>query len=284
MDLKKSLGRFFKCSWVAIVRTVEHDGVEHAGYMSFMVLFSLFPFLVFFLVVTSLVGASDIGQNFMTLLADSLPDNTGLIFKRRIQEMIQAPPQSLMTLAIFGSIWTASSFVEGLRTILNRVYHISSPPPYITRRVMSILQFFMITLFISIAMFLLVIIPIGLRKIPALSMFFDMGGAIMEYWRYVLIFLSLLFTVSSLYFMIPNARMKFSETLPGALYTVILWMICGHYLSRYIIYYNQLSIIYGSLGSIIITMLFFYIINMLFIYGAVFNYLYHKKPEKMEIA
>lgn len=282
MDIKKSLAKFFRISWISIVRTIEHDGVEHAGYMSFMVLFSLFPFLVFFLVMTSLLGASELGQNFMTLLANSLPDNTSLIFKRRIHEMMQVPPQSLMTLAIFGSIWTASSFVEGLRTILNRVYHINSPPPYITRRLMSIVQFLVITFFISVAMFLLVIIPIGLKKIPALERIFDMGGALMEYWRYVLIFLSLLITVSSLYFMIPNAKMKFSATLPGAIYTVILWMICGHFLSKYIIYYNQLSIVYGSLGSIIITMLFFYIINMLFIYGAVFNYLYYKTSDISE--
>lgn len=280
MDLKNSLKRFWKCSYLAIVRTIEHDGVEHAGYMSFMVLFSLFPFLVFFLVMTSLLGASELGQNFVTLLADSLPENTGLMFKKRIEELTQVPPQSLMTLAIFGSIWTASSFVEGLRTILNRVYHISSPPTYITRRLMSILQFLIITFFLSLAMFLLVIIPIGLKKIPTLEMFFDYGGALIEYWRYVLIFLSLLITVSAFYFMIPNAKMKFSETLPGAFYTVILWMICGHFLSKYIVYYNQLSVVYGSLGSIIITMLFFYIINMLFIYGAVFNYLYHKAPEE----
>lgn len=280
MDIKNSFKRFWKCTYVAIIRTVEHDGVEHAGYMSFMVLFSLFPFLVFFLVMTSLLGASELGQNFMTLLADSLPENTSLIFKRRIQEMMQVPPQSLMTLAIFGSIWTASSFVEGLRTILNRVYHINTPPPYITRRLMSIVQFFIITFFISLVMFLLVIIPIGLKKVPALDQFFNVGGALMEYWRYVIIFSSLLITVSSLYFMIPNARMKFSETLPGAFYTVVLWMICGHFLSKYIVYYNQLSVVYGSLGSIIITMLFFYIINMLFIYGAVFNYLYHKSPEE----
>lgn len=274
--MKKFFARFLRCSWIAIARTIEHDGVEHAGYMSFMVLFSLFPFLVFFLVMTSLLGASELGQNFMTLLADTLPDTTSLVFKKRIFEMMQVPPQSLMTLAIFGSIWTASSFVEGLRTILNRVYHINSPPTYLTRRLMSIIQFFVISLLISFAMFLLVIIPMGLKKIPGIEEILHLEGALLIYWRYVLIFFSLLATVSSLYYMIPNAKMKFSEILPGSVYTVILWIICGYFLSKYIIYYNQLNVVYGSLGSIIITMLFFYIINMLFIYGAVFNYLFHK--------
>jgi len=184
-----------------------------------------------------------------------------------------------MTLAIFGSIWTASSFVEGLRTILNRVYHISSPPPYIARRLLSIVQFFIISFFISFIMFLFVIIPIGIRKVAILNELFDIVITDINYWRYVLISTSLLVTVSSLYYMIPNVKMKFVETLPGAIYTVCLWMICGNLLSKYIIYYHQLNIVYGSLGSIIITMLFFYLINMIFIYGAVFNYLYYRTSD-----
>lgn len=269
--------RFFKCLGKAIVRTVEHDGVEHAGYMSFMVLFSFFPFLVFFLVLTSLLGASELGQNFMTLLIESLPDSTTLAIKTRIYEIMQVPPQSLMTLAIIGSIWTASSFVEGLRTILNRVYHISSPPPYLRRRLMSILQFFVISMLLSFAMLMLVIVPIGLTKIPEIVAIMNGHTAILQYWRFVLIFASLFITVATLYYVIPNAKLSFVEVIPGALITVILWIISGNWLSRYIGYYNQLNVVYGSLGSIIITLLFFYVINMLFIYGAVFNYLYKRQ-------
>lgn len=277
--MKEAIVRFFKCSWVSIIRTVEHDGVEHAGYMSFMVLFSLFPFLVFFLVVTSLFGASELGSSFIQLLLDSMPDNSTSILKNRIEDLSQVPPQRLMTLAIIGSIWTASSFVEGLRTILNRVYHIESPPPYLTRRLLSIIQFFVISIFLSLVTLILILAPIALSKIPNIENVLHFTKPIMQYWRYVLIVVSLLLSVSCLYYMIPNVKIRFVETLPGSFYTVVLWIISAHYFSKYIIYYNQLNLIYGSLGSIIITMLFFYIINMLFIYGAVFNYIYHKKPK-----
>lgn len=273
----EGLRKFFKCIWQAIVDTVDHDGVEHAGYMSFMVLFSLFPFLVFFLVVTSLLGASDLGQHFLSLIIDNLPDSTTVAIKKRVYEIMQVPPQSLMTLAIIGSIWTASSFVEGLRTILNRIYKINTPPPYWFRRITSIVQFFIITLVISFAMFLLVIIPIGLSKIPTISNAMIAHSSVVEYWRYTLIFISLFGTVAALYYVIPNAKLTFVEILPGAFLTVVLWIISGQLLSKYIIYYNQLNVVYGSLGSIIITLLFFYVINVLFIYGAVFNYLYSRK-------
>ena len=212
----------------------------------------------------------------MSLLIESLPDSTTIVIKKSIYEVMKVPPQSLMTLAIIGSIWTASSFVEGLRTILNRVYHINSPPPYLSRRLMSILQFFVISMIIYFAMFLIVIVPIGLSKIPAIVSMMDGYTTVLAYWRLVLIFICLFITVAALYYVIPNAKMTFAEVIPGSFLTVILWIISGHLLSQYIVYYNQLSIVYGSLGSIIITLLFFYVINMLFIYGAVFNYLYHR--------
>jgi membrane protein len=272
----KSIYKFFRCLWLATVDTIKYDGVEHAGYMSFMVLFSLFPFLVFFLVITSLLGASELGQNFLSLIIENLPDNTTITIKQRVYEIMQVPPQSLMTLAIIGSIWTASSFVEGLRTILNRIYRVDSPPPYLRRRFMSIVQFFLITFVLSFAMFLLVIIPIGLSKIPTLVDNLSAYVLVLEYWRYVLIFISLMTTVAALYYIIPNITVTLLEIIPGAILTVILWIISGQLLSKYIIYYNQLNIVYGSLGSIIITLLFFYVINVLFIYGAVFNYIFHR--------
>ncbi|MGI4776330.1 MAG: YihY/virulence factor BrkB family protein, partial [Janthinobacterium lividum] len=181
-------------------------------------------------------------------------------------------PQSLMNLAIIGSIWTASSFVECLRTILNRVHGVTSPPPYIRRRLLSIIQFLLISLLISFAMLLLVVIPLAFTKIPVIVKAIEGYEKVLNICRYLLILGSTFLGVSSLYYIIPNVKLKFSNIIPGALLTVVLWVISGHLLSTYIIYYNQLSIVYGSLGSIIITLIFFYLTNMIFIYGAEFNH------------
>jgi membrane protein len=101
--------------------------------------------------------------------------------------------------------------------------------------------------------------------------------------RYSVVLFILFFGASALYYIIPNAKMTFKEVAPGAALTVILWVISGYLLSKYIIYYNQLTIVYGSLGSIILTLLFFYIINMIFIYGAEFNYLLNQYEAEEEL-
>jgi len=266
---KRTLWQIYR----AIVKMIDHDGVEHSGYMSFMMLVSIFPFFIFILALTSFFGASDIGRQFLGFAIENMPENSIEIIKIRVNEILLAPPQGLLTLAVLGTLWTASSFVECLRTILNRVYEIKSPPPYILRRLMSIIQFVLLSISIFCLVLVLIIIPIGLAKVPNITKLFGQQLMILHITRYILILLSLFFTVYILYYVIPNTNLRLTEVIPGTILTVSLWSISGYLLSKYIIYYHQLSLVYGSLGSIIVTLVFFYIVNMIFIIGAEFNYL-----------
>ena len=257
----------------SVTKMIDHDGIEHSGYMSFMVLLSIFPFFIFILAFTGFFGASELGEKFIQLALENMPAQSIDSIRTRVRELITTPPQGLLTLAIIGSIWTSSSFVECLRTILNRVYEIKSPPNYFLRRMLSIAQFLFISTMISLAMLLLVIIHIGLQKIPQFMNLIEDYKTILNFSRYLLVFLSLFFTVCALYYLIPNIKLRLFEVVPGALLSVFLWILSGYLLSTYLVYYNQLNIIYGSLGSIIVTLIFFYIVNMIFILGAEFNYL-----------
>jgi membrane protein len=272
---------FIHTLYKAIFRTVDHDGVEHAGYMSFMVLFSLFPFLVFFFAFTSFIGASELGQELITILIENLPQNATEAITPRIMEIVQTPPERLMTLAIIGAIWTSSSFVEGLRTILNRIYEVSTPPTYLWRRFLSIMQFLSISIGLTLILFLLIIIPAGLEKVPAYASLVEKFHPIWGIVRYFAVLFFSFLTVCYLYYILPNIEdLKFRDVIPGAFITLALWFLSGAVLSKYLVYYTKLSLIYGSIGSIIATLLFFFVINMLFIYGAEFNYLYNKRITK----
>lgn len=272
--------RYIRCLAQAIFKTIEHDGIEHAGYMAFMILLSIFPFVMFFLASSSFLGASELGKNGIAILLSNLPANVAETIVPRIHEILENPPQSLLTLAIFGTIWTSSSFVEGIRTILNRVHQVNSPPPYWLRRLLSITQFLITSIIIFLTIVLFVFTPIILRKIPTTIVFTKTLSPIWILLRYTFIVLTLFFTVSTIYYFVPNTNLKFREVVPGAIITVMLWIFSGTMLSKSTAYYSQLNLIYGSLGSIIITLLFFHIIAIIFIYGAEFNHQLLKKNGK----
>ena len=270
----KTLKNIPKSFWQALCNVINHDGIEHAGYLSFLVLFSIFPFVIFFLTLTSIFGFAESGADFVNQITVGIP---GDFVQKRMQELLNVPPVSLMSLAIVGSIWTASSFVEGLRTILNRIYKLTAPPSYIFRRMLSIVQFFIISMFLFLGMMLLVIIPIIISKFSNIHSIFHDLGILLSFVRYLLIFVCLFLSSSTLYYIIPNVKIRYIDVLPGSFLTVCFWLISGYFLSNYIKYYSQLNFVYGSIGNIIITLIFFYVVNIIFIYGAEFNYQINKE-------
>ncbi|CAI27963.1 Conserved hypothetical protein [Ehrlichia ruminantium str. Gardel] len=266
--LAKKIRCIFKCSYYAVVDMIEHDGIEHAGYLSFVILLSVFPFLVFFMALMSnlaqLLHYYDISvsDKLIILITDNIPSEVISGLMPRIQEIISGPPHSLLTLAVIGTIWTASSAVEGIRTILNKACRVSSPPSYIFRRLLSIFQFISITLAMTIAMICIIVLPV----------IYEMLNKNLGYFKYAVSELVLFVSITLLYFIIPNVKQNLANVIPGAVLVTFLWTCSSLIFTWYLKTFHQLNIIYGSLASIIASLLFFYILSIFFIYGAEFNY------------
>ncbi|MDR0614917.1 MAG: YihY/virulence factor BrkB family protein [Lactobacillales bacterium] len=204
--VNKLLQKFYSiiyCLSRALIDTIYNDGMEHAGYLSFLILLSIFPFLIVLISLAStfanFLDQYNIGWAF---IIDHMPQDILASLMPRIREIISGPPQSLLTLAIVGAVWTASSTIEGLRTILNKAYKVPVSPPYILRRVLSILQFLVITLIITLT---IVLVP----------MLIDFSYHRLSYTKYLLIEFVLFIVVSWLYFMLPNVKQNMSDVFPG---------------------------------------------------------------------
>lgn len=280
--LKIVITRYIYILYRAGYNLVHHDGIEHAGYMSFMTILSIFPFLVFLLALAGFIGETEFGIKFTHMFIEILPSDIITALKPRFQEIILGPPQSLLTISILGAVWTSSSSVEGIRTILNRVYNIKTPPAYILRRMMSIIQFIILTFLILLTMFISVIVPIIYQKLVLLfnihefiqdsNLFASVfSSPVKEYIGQLTVAMTLFFAVSGLYCIIPNTKISFKSVIPGSIIVVIGWIISGTVIMSFIAAYEQVNLIYGSLASIIVAMIFFFIINTIFIYGAELN-------------
>jgi membrane protein len=260
----------------SIIDTVRQDGIEHAGYLAFLLLLSFFPFLIFVFSIIGIFGASEVGVDVIKAILSSTPKEVSEGLKPYIEEIISGPPHSLLTIAIIGVIWTASSSVEGCRTILNRAYRIAFPPPYLSRRLFSIVEFFVITFVIITGIIIFVILPNFLEQTNAellVKLHFDYDS---YHLRHITFLALLTGATSALYYGLPNAKQKISQTLPGSIIAVALWVVVEHIFSIYLENFHQVNFVYGSLAGIIISLLFFYFISLIFIFGAEFNYHFHR--------
>lgn len=263
------------CIWQSIVDTIDHDGIEHAGYLAFVGILGVFPFLVIMFAIAGMVGQTEIGLQFVDAILQSeiLPENVLKALNPRIDEIISGPPQGILTLAVIGALWTASSAVEGLKIILNRTYRVSTPPAYIWRRLMSIIEFLLLTFLAMFATSIFIIIPSLYNPFRDLLNLDDITlNPIWHYLRYGITTTILLLSVMIFYYVLPNIKQRFMSVFPGAVVVVILWFVSGYLFSLFLANFEQIATIYGSLAGIISALLFFYICSLIIIFGGELNY------------
>lgn len=253
---------------------VDNDGIELAGYLTFLAILALFPFLVLIVASTGFIGQGELGTHFIELLITHLPKEAVASIRPRIDEIMSGPPQGLLTVSILGAIWTASSAVEGMRTVLNRAYQVSEPPNYYWRRAISILQIMLFTILIITVMSVLVLAPLIITNFTGYTGRI-MPEGIERFFTSDFIYVggTLLFVaVASLYYWLPNIKQTMFAVVPGALLVVVMWVFGAALVSLYLDNVSQVNIIYGSLSSFIATLIFFFVMNIIFIYGAEFNH------------
>lgn len=259
-----------RCVRNAAYNTIIHDGIELSGYLAFLSLLSLFPFLVFIVAIIGEIGQGESGARLITSIMLNLPEHITYALQPRIEEIISGPPQGLLTVSIIGAIWTASSAVEGLRTVLNRAYHVETPPAYVFRRLLSIVQMMLFAFILVVLMLAHVFMPLALQY-----MGLDMHDTFQNDWKQASLYITplvLFVVVSFLYYLLPNIKQHLISVVPGAAVVSLLLMLATYLFTLYLSNFNQVNLIYGSLGGIIAALLFAYIANVIFIFGAELNY------------
>lgn len=261
------IGRCFNCVSLAIVDFKLHDGLERAGYLSFLLLLSIFPFLVFLnALASSVLSVLDkdhiVYTRLFDILSGELPHDTMAALLPRIEEILLGPPHSLLTVAIVGVVWSASSVIEGMRNILNKALRVSVPPPYVLGRMFSILQFLVIVIAMIFSFLSIKLIPI----------LFDTGESRWEILRFIMSKLVLFVSIAWIYFMVPNQKQSIFAVFPGAAAVTVLWSLSSTAFSWYLSNFHVLKTIYGNLTGVIASLIFFYILSIFFIYGAELNY------------
>ncbi len=275
--MKVQIVKFIKCLWKAVYDAIQHDGIEHAGYISFLLMLTIFPFLVFFVAIVGFFGEKSLSDILVHLILSS--SWAGFIdsLKPRIIEITSSPPQSLLTLAILSAIWTASSIFEALRTTLNRAYRVSSPPSYIWRRMFSILEFAVaITITLGFVLTLIIIPPLMQILSTFLKIKPNFGtnyfSPEFDNLRYMLVYLFTFLLITFVYYTLPNRKQHFLKMIPGALLVLISWITFSKLFTYYLSNFPQVNVIYGSIAGVIISLLYFYFCSIIFIVGAEFNY------------
>jgi len=263
----------------AFVKLVQDGGLEYAGNLAYLNIFSLFPLFIILGIIIGMIVDSETSAKLIIIILSHIPTYSDVI-KNQIQEVISGPSVGSLSIASIGAIWTTTSSFEGLRTTFNKIYKVKNPPFFIKSRLLSILHFFAILLILIATILGLIIFP---KIFAALEAFMHVNLlSILDFERYNVKFIPTLIilfvVVAALYYSFTNKKITIMSVLPGSALTTILWTISAEIMGMSLqLQLTQMNLVYGSLSGILIVLLFFYIANVILLYGAAFNYLLNKR-------
>lgn len=255
----------------ALIHFDRDGGFVLAGHIAYMSVLSLFPFLIFLFGIAGLLGQTEQGSEFVAYGLSQLPPEVARVLARPINEVLSQSGGGVLTFGALGTLWTASSGLEAARGILNRAFGVTQGPPFWRTRIESVLLIIVISFLVPIGMSLLVIGPVVWNAVRSFVILPPIWDWVWLALRYSLSAALLFATISVLYFILPHRRLKPRWVFPGALLTVVLWLLLGTLFSLYLAYFGRYSVTYGSLGGVIAALVFFYLAGTIFIFGAEVN-------------
>ncbi len=257
--------------WRAFQGMLSRNGIEISGYIAFTTMLSLFPFLIFLVSIAGFLGDTRTGQDFISTMSLFVPPDVMKTLEPALDQVIQNRSGGLLTFGFLLSLYSAASGVAAIRLALNLAYGITEDRSYWLRKA----EDFGIVLVGSIVLMLIsaaIILGPWIWRLIAFFTFVDSKDqSLWHLARYGFTLIVLAITVIALHRVLPNARLKIREILPGALTTTIAWIIAATGLTFYFGKFADYASTYGSLGGVIITLMFFYISAIIFIYGGELN-------------
>lgn len=263
----------------ALKNFAKHDGMVMAGYIAFLTMLSLFPFIIFLVSLAGFFGQSEAGPQALVYLFEHMPEDVSKVLRGPIETMIQTTDKSIMTFSILGALWVSSSAIDAARLAIVRAFGTVTHRSYLRRRAEGLLLVILSASSIIIGMTILVFGPVAWK---ILISYIPLEADWKLVWNLVRlsVSVSLIFGALCLSYFVLKPRNLDTRTpvMAGAFTSLVLWMAVGNGFSIYLKHFGNYDVTYGSLAGAIITLMLFYFIGAAYILGAEVNAaLYHQR-------
>ena len=246
------------------------DGIpQAAAELSYFLLFSMFPLLMF---VNSMLAQLDLSIEDAAPVLEMLPRSLQQLINGYLLQLSGMPSFSPMLIGIGLTLYFLSRAVRSMMRTVNDIFHVEVSRGMVREVLISlgITAGFLVSVVCSFVLvvagrMLLRLLP---RVLPvpqaALDLTRDAGFWVMI--AFIFVFLMLFNRV------VPNLHLKFREVWPGALFSLVAWILVSWAFSFYVDNLARYSVLYDSLGAIIVLMLWLYIVSMILLMGPQLNH------------
>lgn len=246
-----------------------HKVSIHAAQVSFFMLVSVFPFLMFLITLLQYTPIDE--AMILSAIRSFVPGEMSDLVSSWVRETYAASSGTILSITVISALWASSKGVSSITYALDNIYETEKHRKWLIRRFFSLLYMLIFTIMLAISLTVLVY---GNQILQMLGHYFILPSEIawiMFLLRSAVSFLIFVFFFLCIYRFIPNHRSTFREELPGAGFSAFLWIAFSYLYSVYVDSFGRFTPIYGSLTYIVLLILWLYICIMILFMGAMLN-------------
>nr|WP_317358398.1 YihY/virulence factor BrkB family protein [uncultured Tyzzerella sp.] len=268
------ISNFIKFIKVLIKKTSENELMLMSNALTYSLLLSIFPFIIF---IMTLVGFFNFDiEIYVVEASKNLPKPIAQLLLLFLDEVINTKSVSLLSTSFLVTIYSSSNGFNSIIQGLNRVYEIEDKRNFLLKRITSIMLVFLFTILVNISLLLFIFsdyiesLIIKYTSLEFIPYFLDSA------FLHTFIICVLLVMVLVIYKIAICKKVTLKGILPGAIISVLGWLILSKGFNIYINNFSRYSKIYGSIGSIFVLVIWINMISLVLLLGGQINAILEK--------
>lgn len=248
----------------------EDDMSTYAAALAYQILFSLFPFFIFLIALISTLQLPD----FMAWLqqqAEMFLPQQAMEQVNKVLAELQQPRGGLLSVGAIVALWTASAGARATMNALNVAYDVKEGRPAWKIYLLSIFYTLAIAGMLIGSAALLLIGPQAMEWLAGMIGLEQLFVTLWTWLRWPVALVLLCLSVAIVYYSAPDAQQKFRFITPGAVLSVLVWVLASLAFNVYVNNFGNYDATYGSIGAVILLLLYFYISASVLLFGAEIN-------------
>ncbi len=245
-------------------------GSIYAAAVTYYVIFSLFPLMIFLVAVFGMFVSDPASQTrIVNNIMQQIPQ--ALKFRSEVQDIVSGVASTQNGLVglfgVAGLVWTASGMFSALRKALNNAFDVEASRGFVRGRSIDVLS----VLAVLVMSLVSVALSAAIGVFRALSDELFHGVLVNIGWGALYFFLPLavswcVFFVT--YRWVPNHSLNRRDLWFGALLAALGFELAKAGFGIYLANFGHYSEVYGTLGGVVAFMFFIYLVSNVVIFGA----------------
>jgi membrane protein len=265
----------FRTVQKTLVRTIGDVQNNHtlamAAGLSYYFVMALFPMLAVAAAVVAYIPVPNLFAHILDAAARVVPPEGMGLVRAIVSDVITPKRGALLSLGVLGSLWAVSSGFSALIEALDVAYDVPETRSWWEQRLLALGTAFVVGLLTIVALGVMIAGP---RFGDWLAYRVGVGPEFVAAWPIIRWGVAIAFTVLAvefMYFLLPNVKQSFKESLPGALVAVGVWIALSFGLGAYFQHFANFNKTYGTLGAGIALLVWLYWSGFAILLGAEIN-------------